>query len=306
VDDFKERVPPAWIEHGGVLLPLYQSESLWLNFKGHNATNQGIYPFAVKISTGKLSALTGAPRADLLKEKDYCVVPKQPWIDGYVVDGNTIRQFVAAPLGMGFTAEEQITGKAEFGGIQIEVFPMKRDVFDRRFPKREPTYHHDSFMMRSAQTKDFMGGGQSYGLESFPAARSKGDVRPDMGLAPGGRMKQEIYEDPYEFTDWDQSNRGRCYVHLANSLAWKSITQKDPPTAPRTAADYAHYNLPWFQHYDDGPSLSGTAVNQNLKGVAEIGSQKGFSILPENESVDVPGNKIVKTGPNAVRDGSWT
>ena len=24
-----------------------------------------------------------------------------------------------------------------------------------------------------------------------------------MGLAPGGRMRQEIYEDPYSIRDWD-------------------------------------------------------------------------------------------------------
>ncbi len=35
-----------------------------------------------------------------------------------------IRQFVAMPLGEGYTAEEQITGQAEFGGMQIEIFPM--------------------------------------------------------------------------------------------------------------------------------------------------------------------------------------
>ena len=32
-----------------------------------------------------------------------------------------IRQFVAMPLGAGYTAEEQITGEAEHGGLQIVV-----------------------------------------------------------------------------------------------------------------------------------------------------------------------------------------
>ncbi len=39
------------------------------------------------------------------------------------------------PLGRGFSAEEQLTGEAEHGGLQIVVYPMKRSVFERRFPK---------------------------------------------------------------------------------------------------------------------------------------------------------------------------
>ena len=35
-------------------------------------------------------------------------------------------QFVAMPLGLECAAEEQITRVAEFGGIQIQGFPMKR------------------------------------------------------------------------------------------------------------------------------------------------------------------------------------
>ena len=62
--------------------------------------------------------------------------PEQPWLDGFCVDKGVIRQFVAMPLGGGYTAEEQVTGKTEYGGLQILVHPMRRDVFERRFPER--------------------------------------------------------------------------------------------------------------------------------------------------------------------------
>ncbi|HET7251238.1 MAG TPA: hypothetical protein VFI79_15405, partial [Gemmatimonadales bacterium] len=39
VDDFAANVPPQWLEHGGVMLPMYQSEALWVLF-------QSDYPFA--------------------------------------------------------------------------------------------------------------------------------------------------------------------------------------------------------------------------------------------------------------------
>ena len=34
VEDYADRVPAAWREHGGVFLPMYQREAMWLNFHG--------------------------------------------------------------------------------------------------------------------------------------------------------------------------------------------------------------------------------------------------------------------------------
>lgn len=316
VDDFKDRVPAKWLQHGGVMLPMYQSEAMWLKFTGHNVRNQGIYPFAIKIAAGKRSAVTGKAWSKTLKEKDYCVIPKQPWLDGYVIDGDTIRQFVAAPLGAGFSAEEQITGKAEFGGVQIEVIPMKREVFDRRFPVQKPRGYGMGARMRSAGAADDDDIGDSntnYSLslcDSMPSERRRmkiADIKPDMALAPGGKMKQTVYEDPYDFADWDTDNHSRVFVHLANSLAWRAITKHDPPTAPRTSADYTAYGFPWFDYYDDSKGLKGTATLKGLKSVMELGFQKGLGILPENESVTIKSDKVVKIkAKDGVRDGNWS
>ncbi|MFC1662401.1 hypothetical protein ACFL3S_13275 [Gemmatimonadota bacterium] len=32
VDDHADRVPNRWMRHGGVLLPMFQSEALWIQF----------------------------------------------------------------------------------------------------------------------------------------------------------------------------------------------------------------------------------------------------------------------------------
>ena len=32
VDDFAAEVPQRWVEHGGVMLPMYQAEAMWLFF----------------------------------------------------------------------------------------------------------------------------------------------------------------------------------------------------------------------------------------------------------------------------------
>src|SRR5262249_61808144 len=59
VDDFARNVPAAWIEHGGVMLPMYQAEAMWLYFSAYNVPRRGNYPFAIKVATGKIDAVTG-------------------------------------------------------------------------------------------------------------------------------------------------------------------------------------------------------------------------------------------------------
>ena len=41
----------------------------------------------------------------------------------------SIRQFVAMQLGSGYSVEEQLTGDAEHGGLQMVAYPMKADRY---------------------------------------------------------------------------------------------------------------------------------------------------------------------------------
>jgi hypothetical protein len=269
VDDFAARVASAWVEHGGVMLPMYQSEAMWLNFSaGYDDERDASYPFAVKIATGKINAVSGQPWAAGLHrrpQQDYVVVPEQPWLDGYCVEKGIIRQFVAMPLGAGYTAEEQITGRAEHGGLQIMAFPMKREAFERRFPKR-PRVRYARGMANMV-------------CECAPCM-------PDMGLAPGGRMKQEIHHDKYALSDWDLDHGSRCFVHIANSMVWRQITGSNPPTTPPTAEEYTRAGLPWFLWYDDKNSaLQGSETLAGMKSVATLGKDKKDVPLPENQAV---------------------
>ena len=268
VDDFAESVPAKWIEHGGVMLPMFQSEALWLNFISRYLGDRHTgYPFAIKVATGKINAVTGADWKDRLKRKpqDYMVSTEQPWLDGYCVEKGFIRQFVAMPLGAGYSAEEQISGEAEHGGIQIVVYPMKREVFERRFPKRKVEEDRSLYM-----SVKFCEASAAF----------------EMGLAPGGRMRQEIYEDPFDLNDWDIDQKSRCFVHTANSLVWRAITGVSPPTVPFTAKEYTRQGLPWFEYYsDNSTAVEGSEKLDGLKSVVEMGKEKGDNPLAENESV---------------------
>ncbi len=68
VDDFADSLPESWRAHGGVFVPMYQSEALWINFSGD-------YPCAVKIAAGKINAVSGESWSNGLSDdpQDYAV-----------------------------------------------------------------------------------------------------------------------------------------------------------------------------------------------------------------------------------------
>jgi hypothetical protein len=283
VDDFAPGVPASWLTHGGVMLPMYQSEALWVSFIAD--WHRDGYPFAVKIAAGKINAVTGQPWSNELHAdpQDYVVAPVQPWLDGFAVKKGVIRQFVAMPLGAGYTAEEQLTGAAGHGGLQIVAYPMRRECYERRFARRRAMGRVMADMIPSAA----------------PMASL------EMGLAPGGRMKQDITKDPYGLNEWDPSARSRCFVHLLNTLMWEAVTGGKPPLPAPTAKTYKEQGLPWFDHYGEGPALAGGEALKRLRSVIQISKQKGEPALPENEGFS--GERFVRIGRSGsqVRDGGF-
>lgn len=293
VDDFAQRVPGHWFERGGIMLPMFQAEAMWLDFGSDTIPDRrASYPFAIKIAAGKINAASGEDWREGLhrRPQDYLVAPKQPWLDGYCVEKGFIRQFVAMPLGSGYSAEEQLTGQAQHGGVQIAVYPMKREVFDRRFPERPP------LMARSRA----MG-------PPMPCAAPMAAGAPDMGLAAGGRMRQEVYDDPYDLADWDTTMGSRCFAHLCNSMVWQSVAGTPPPHPPPTAEQYTRAGLPWFEYYAEGPAIEGSERLAGVKSVVQLGYEKGDNPLPENVSV-TPENLVqIRAGlkPGQVREGDF-
>ncbi|WP_419601349.1 hypothetical protein [Thiolapillus sp.] len=264
---------------GNVFIPMYQSEALWINFSG-------LYPCAVKIAAGKINAVSGEAWSNGLSDnpQHYAVIPEQPWLDGFNVSEGFIRQFVAMPLGEGFTAEEQITGAAEHGGLQIIVYPMKHNVYVEHFER----------VMGADLGELDMVCMESRVYESVP----------DMGLAPGGLMRQQIYEDEYGIDAWDQDNGFRCFVHLVNSAQYLAITEHQPPHKPPTARDYTSAGLPWFDYYSDSKALTGSDTLGKLTSVAAKVIEKGKGPLPDNEPVHPKTVKMISKG-NVVRDGEF-
>ena len=271
VDDYPDNLPSRWQQHGGVFLPMYQAEAMWIHFHGE-------YPMAVKIAAGKINAVTGKAWKEEFSEEmqDYLTVPGQPWLDGFCVEKGLIRQFVAMPLGEGYTVEEQLTGEAEHGGLQIAVYSMKRLKYEE---------------MRSISVGTRM-------AEPVPCDAPP----PEMGLAPGGLMRQDIYEDEHGIDAWDTSTCARCFVHVVNSIQLLHLTGCQPPSMPPTARDYTDAGLPWFKYYGgDLKAVKGAKKLAGLDSVASVKLKKGEGFLPDNDPVTP---KVVKKlGSATVREG---
>jgi len=358
-EDYLDKLPPHWKEHGGVFLPLYQAEALWISFQGVQLPEHGYiqYPFLIKVGTGKKSALNGKDWKKGLHKGDYCVGPDpQQWLDGYVVEDGVIKQFVAVPLGSGLSVEEQLGGPG-IGGIQIEVFPMKAEFFEKRWPKQEPRLTKGGVMRGMSMA----GGGGGFGLmgntvpgvySAVPtsskgapaegtfvcdsniyspqlstdslaipgAAAASADAREEktsggleiaeMSLGAGGRMAQQVFDDPYGKDEWSRKSDGirRCFVHLANSGAWQTVTGERPPETPVTASAYAAQGYPWFDYYDEGQSAKkGSKKLKGVKSVKDKAKELGLKgVLPENQSLKVKKkNILVVKPPKQVAQGKW-
>ncbi|MFZ4595779.1 MAG: hypothetical protein ACOYOF_16080 [Verrucomicrobiaceae bacterium] len=276
LEDYGDRVPPDWLKRGGIIMAMYQAEALWLNFRGQ-------YPMAIKIGAGKINAVTGELwQAGLNREpQDYVVVPDQPWLDGFAVEKGIIRQFVAMPLGTGYSVEEQLSGRAEFGGIQLQVHPLKASVFfdeeiRHLLPKRLADILPDVMPKWKYRRAD-------YSVECCMAESS------GMGLGAGGRMRQQIYADPFSSEDWETSQTSRCFVHLCNALVWREMTGENPPQTPVTAKEYERARLPWFDFYrDDLAILEGSKALASVLSVATIAKIKEGQPMLGNDSVAIP------------------
>lgn len=271
VEDYADRVPASWLARGGVFLPIYQREAMWLSFEAQWP------PVALKVGVGKVNAVSGEGWTDSLdgRDQDYLVCPDQPWLDGINSGSGKIRQFVAMPLGMGYTVEGQVTGRESEGGLQLMAFEARRE----RLPEQP------------AQQ-----------IEAMACAT------PEMGLAAGGQMEQDIYPDEYGVDVWDPQRSGRVFVHLADSMAWREITGEEPPPTPVSARTYADHGFPWFSLYDEGRGdLAPADRLRRVKSVRQMDRANGFSAQQDDGAVEIAPPQVVELGrpEGKIEDGDW-
>ncbi len=287
VEDYASKVPSKWLSDGGFFIPLYQREALYLEFVGVKWR-----PSILKVAVGRVNAVTGHPFDQNIRRQsqDYVVIPDQQWLDGINKGNGVVGQFVAMPLGQGYTIEEQVTDEAVHGGFQLMACESREAVFPDESPEQS-CEKNDAYDKRHPQKR--------HAESSLNAQSASADIRhmaaPDelfgMGLAAGGSIKQKIITDQYGADSWDSETATPVCIHIVNSEAFQAITGLEPPKSPITAYSYEKRGLPWFRKYEEStPGLPGAKVFSFIKsvlqidqarGIAGVGAQKGLSITPE-------------------------
>jgi hypothetical protein len=233
------------------MVPLYQREALWLVFEGARAR-----PVAVKVALGLVNAVTGERSTEGLHQdpQDYLVCPYQPWLDGIPHQRGVVRQFVAMPLGEGYTVEEQMRTGKPMGGIRLVAYSARPDRLPQASPETPPP---------------------PSGAEAL------------LGLGAGGRIGQKVYPDPYGLAVWDTEGEASASVAIVNSEQYLALTGEEPPPSPVSARTYADAGLPWFALFDEAePALEGVERLRSVRSLDEVARARGRRDQPPDESLD--------------------
>ena len=305
VADYPDTVPEEWRERGGVMLPVYQREAMWLRFSAPA-------PTALKVAVGKVCAVSGKPWSDTLSKdpQNYLALPEQPWLDGINSGQGTVRQFVAVPMGLGATVEGQVTGTEQWGGVQLSVHGLTdaaREVWEQQERARQQRLRaapapvaQPPWASSAAYGAAPYGGPMPVSAPGAPPAPAGLPMARKMGLGAGGTMRQEIYADTRPVDDYRSDADGRVFVHLASAAEWQQITGEPAPPTPITAQAYAANGLPWFDYY--------AADADDLPPSTELADVKPTGNWLADEHPNPPigyGLPVIPLGDNAVDDGNW-
>jgi hypothetical protein len=197
-----------WLDSVEAMLPMYQSEAMWLSFQpSYSVVHATFYPFAVKILAGRRDALTGRSWSNALHRnpQDYLVLREQSWLAGYSSGQGTAHQFVAVPFGNQQGNQKSAARTDYTGRLEIEVYPLRRSVFERHFA-----------------------------VNRWASLLDSASVRP-LPHTDGEPESHAIASDSFDHRDWDREAKLGYSLHLANSLQWCAMTGSPPPSAPLSA-----------------------------------------------------------------------
>ena len=278
VEDYPDTAPAEWLSRGGVMLPIYQREALWLAFDASE-------PAALQVGVGKVCAVSGSPWMEHLDAdpQNYVALPDQPWLDGINAGDGFIRQFVAVPLGSGATVEGQLTGREEHGGVQLRAVGLTHSAL---------AAWHAEQSQRTYCCEGPVGDGSP-----LPAPSAS------MGLGVGGRMRQDVHADDRPLADYDEGGARRVFVHLCSAAQWSAITGEVPPPTPIGRDAYVNAGLPWFDYFDaDARDLT---PSQTFADVTSVGKKFG---VDDDPFVPVNPDTVIALGAassDLVSDGKW-
>jgi hypothetical protein len=116
----------------------------------------------------------------------------------------------------------------------------------------------------------------------------------EMGVAAGGSIKQQIFEDTFGIDTWDHSTCVSLNIHIVNSEVYSSITGKTALPSPITAEVYAKSAIPWFEHYDETKrSVAAPTTFNRILSVFQIDEARG-KVQPVVASATTKASSVVR------------
>lgn len=104
IQPFGYKLSPSITAQGGLFLPMYQMEAMWINFECIDGQKFVIRPFAGGVNgttgegtTGDIASLIRRMNR-LAPTQDYIIIPEQMWLDGISTSPGIVKQFVAAEM----------------------------------------------------------------------------------------------------------------------------------------------------------------------------------------------------------------
>ncbi|KAJ4139747.1 hypothetical protein NW768_001091 [Fusarium equiseti] len=156
VDDYAGKLPLSMAQEGGLFIPMYQRDAMWITFKSEKR-------YAIKIFWGGINAISGEPvipndatdrrRRNRIRQgesiQDYIIVGVngQDWLDALAVEPGKVRQIVPMPVVSGPWVESQMTSQEPTEEIQFEV--------TRLDPEEPEEIDHNSMTIRMIAQKGY-------------------------------------------------------------------------------------------------------------------------------------------------------
>ena len=179
--------------------------------------------------------------------------------------------------------------KAEHGGLQILVYPMKKERYE---PIRRAARGGARAQRRRGTTREGARlqhvDGHRQRLRAFLRARRCQASSAAMALAAGGRIRQQIYKDPYGTRRLGPLRLQPMLRDAGGRRAMAGDHRELPPTSRRRRPTTARRVCPgstitlpiW------NPFPAGAPALALVKGVAELAAEKGEQVLGADGDVD--------------------
>lgn len=104
----------------------------------------------------------------------------------------------------------------------------------------------------------------------------------ELGIAPGGLIKQHIRKDTRDPKGWVKGLAIPFRVQILDTSTFRQVTGEEPPACPIDAETYAKAGLPFFDLYEESSTdVSGAEAFGALQSINEIETARGQSDGPE-------------------------